>query len=49
VNPTAVVLFGAPSGSTAIFGTICCPAVSPFARPEARIVPVGETTRYWML
>ena len=44
-NATAVGLFGAPSGSTATLGWICWPSVFALARPEPRIVPVGERTR----
>jgi hypothetical protein len=45
VKATAVALPGVPSGSTATFGTIWSPAAFALAVAEARIPPVGDTTR----
>ncbi len=44
-NATAVVLPGAPSGSTATRGRVCWPSALALAWPEPRTAPAGESTR----
>src|ERR1700754_2400108 len=48
LNATAP-LVGAPSGSTATRGLICCPSALVLALPDAVTVPAVFSTRYGML